>query len=576
MNRMFSYFWEPDRSRKNLPMQETFPTDHRMMTRFSWIIFGLILLLLLPALLINLEVNPLIEDECIRATVALEMNLTGDYLTPTIGNEAYLKKPPLYNWMLAGIFNLSGSQSEFIIRLPVVVAILLFSLIIFFFVKAETNRRLALATAVGFATCGRILFYESQHGLIDVTYSMFVFLNFMFVYRMGRQKKYLALFLGSYALTAFGFLFKGLPSLVFQAFTLFAWFAYSKDLKRLFSWQHVLGILLFAVPVLAYYLAYFLHNRDVTVEQMLGIMLGESTRRTGIRFGAFRTIAHLFTFPVEVTYHFLPWTVFFILLFRKGNTGKVMQNDFFRYSIWVVVLNIIPYWSSPEVFARYYIMLMPLVFLVFFYLYLDKGAERSLIMKILDILILIMAVAVSAIPVAYLVMERFTVIPHQVLKVAVLLLAAYALVAFLVFRKDRLERLLLIVLLLLVARMGVNWFIMPVKALESDRLVFRQEAIRAARISGDTPVIRYWPPELKATGYYGHRTASYLTIFYMTREKQQVLPYSTERPGDSALYLVRYMDLARLGIPYDRLCTVKYDKNYPPINLVKFRPGPPQ
>jgi len=186
-----------------------------------------------------------------------------------------------------------------------------------------------------------------------------------------------------------------------------------------------------------------------------------------------------------------------------------------------------------------------------------------------------MAVAVSGIPVAYLVMERFTVIPYQVLKVIVLLVAAYALVAFLAFRKDRLERLLLIVLLLLVARMGVNWFILPVKALESDRLVFRQEAIHAARISGNTPVIRYWPPELKANGYYGHRTASYLTIFYMTREKQQVLPYSLERPGDSALYLVRYMDLVRLGIPYERLCTVKYDKNYPPINLVKFRPGPP-
>lgn len=553
-------------------MQETLSTNNSKLTRFSWIMLGLILLLLLPALLINLEVNPLIEDECIRATVAMEMNLTGDYLTPTIGNEAYLKKPPLYNWMLAGIFNLSGSQSEFIIRLPVAVAILLFSLIIFFFVKAETNRRLALATALGFATCGRILFYESQHGLIDVTYSMFVFLNFMFVYRMGRQKKYLALFLGSYALTAFGFLFKGLPSLVFQGFTLIAWFAYSKDIKRLFSWQHVLGILLLALPVLSYYLAYFLHNKDVTVQQMFGIMLGESTRRTGIRFGILRTIGHLFTFPVEVIYHYLPWTVFFILLFRKGNIKRVLQHDFLRYGAWVVMLNIIPYWSSPEVFARYYIMLMPLVFLVFFYLYLDEDTERPLMKKILGILILLLAFAASAIPFAYLIMERFTVIPHHVLKVVILLVAAYSLFALLAARKDRFECLLLIVLLLLVARIGVNWFILPIKALESDRLVFKQEAMRAAQISGDVPVIRYWPPEQKATGYYGHRTASYLTIFYMTREKQQVLPYSMERPADSALYLVRYMDLARLGIPYDRLCTVKYDKNYPPINLVKFRP----
>ena len=156
-------------------------------TRFSMVLVAAALVLILPAFLVNLGVVPLIEDECIRATVAMEMNLTGDYLTPTIGGEIYLKKPPLYNWMLAGIFSLSGSQSEFIIRLPVTIAILLFSFIIFYFVRKETNARLAIATALGFATCGRLIFYESQHGLIDVTYSMFVFLNFMYVYQVGKR-----------------------------------------------------------------------------------------------------------------------------------------------------------------------------------------------------------------------------------------------------------------------------------------------------------------------------------------------------------------------------------------------------
>jgi 4-amino-4-deoxy-L-arabinose transferase-like glycosyltransferase len=498
------------------------------------------------------------------------MNLTGDYLTPTIGGEIYLKKPPLYNWMLAGIFSLSGSQSEFIIRLPVTIAILLFSFIIFYFVRKETNARLAIATALGFATCGRLIFYESQHGLIDVTYSMFVFLNFMYVYQVGKRRRYLALFLGSYALTALGFLFKGLPSLVFQGFTLIAWFAYSKDLRRLFSWQHLFGILLFAVPVLSYYLAYFFLNTDVTVQQMFSIMLGESTRRTGIRFGFFRTVGHLFTFPFEVVYHYLPWTVFFILLAGKGNTARVRGNDFLRYGIWVVLLNILPYWSSPEVFARYYIMMMPIVFLVFFFLYLHEGTEGQRVKKILDVVILVLAFLASGIPVAFLVMERFAVIPFQVPKVVVLLVVSYGLFAILLFRKDRLEKILLIVLLLLVARMGVNWFMLPVKALESDRLVFKQEAVAAARLTGDQPVIRYWPPEIRATGYYGHRTASYLTIFYMTREKQQVIPYSLERPSDSVFYLVRYMDLARLGMPYERLAGIHYDHKYPPINLVRF------
>ncbi len=40
--------------------------------------------LLIPALLINLGMLPLIGDEAIRAVVALEMMASGDYITPTL------------------------------------------------------------------------------------------------------------------------------------------------------------------------------------------------------------------------------------------------------------------------------------------------------------------------------------------------------------------------------------------------------------------------------------------------------------------------------------------------------------
>jgi len=561
---------EKDQENSVTNMNPTLTAPSTKLTPLSKILLLFIFLVFFPAFLINLNVVPLIEDECIRATVAMEMNITGDYLTPTIGGETYLKKPPLYNWILAGLFKLTGSQSEFIVRLPVTIAIVLFAITIFFFVKKETNKSLALATALGFATCGRIIFYESQHGLIDMTYSLVVFLNFIFVYRMGKKKKFLWLFLGSYALTAFGFLFKGLPSLVFQGFTLIAWFAYSKDLKRLVSYQHLLGIILFAIPVLGYYIAYFISNSDVTIEQMFGIMLGESTRRTGIRFGFLRTAGHLFTFPFEVIYHYLPWTLFVILLFSRGAIRKITGNHLLRYGLWIVGLNIIPYWSSPEVFARYYIMLMPFVFLTFFMLYLDEDPERLKMRKILDILLMVLAVGVCFIPLAYLIMDRFSVIPYQKLKIIILFVVSAILAALLIWRKDKLEKIFVIILLLLVSRVGVNWFVLPVKAIESDRTRFKEETIRAARLTGDTPVLRYWAPEIKATGYYGHRTGTYLTIYYMTREKQQIIPFSTDPPDENHLYLARYMDLDWLDIPYTRLDVVHYDKHYPPLNLVRF------
>ena len=54
--------------------------------------------LLLPALLINLGILTFIDDEGIRSLVALEMKLSGNYITPTLNGEFYYNKPPLYNW----------------------------------------------------------------------------------------------------------------------------------------------------------------------------------------------------------------------------------------------------------------------------------------------------------------------------------------------------------------------------------------------------------------------------------------------------------------------------------------------
>lgn len=58
-------------------------------------------ILFLPAYLLNLNMVQLIRDEAIRAIVAFEMIQSGDFITPTIGGQPYLMKPPLFNWIIA-------------------------------------------------------------------------------------------------------------------------------------------------------------------------------------------------------------------------------------------------------------------------------------------------------------------------------------------------------------------------------------------------------------------------------------------------------------------------------------------
>jgi 4-amino-4-deoxy-L-arabinose transferase-like glycosyltransferase len=63
--------------------------------------------------------------------VALEMILSKNYAVPTIGAEYYYNKPPFYNWILAGIYQLSGNYSEFTTRLPAIIPMFLFAITIY-------------------------------------------------------------------------------------------------------------------------------------------------------------------------------------------------------------------------------------------------------------------------------------------------------------------------------------------------------------------------------------------------------------------------------------------------------------
>jgi len=85
----------------------------------------IILVLLLPALFINLGMLPLIADEATRGLVAFEMGQSGNLIIPTINGEYYFNKPPLYNWILLGFFDLFDQYSEFILRLPSVISLLI-------------------------------------------------------------------------------------------------------------------------------------------------------------------------------------------------------------------------------------------------------------------------------------------------------------------------------------------------------------------------------------------------------------------------------------------------------------------
>ncbi len=204
--------------------------------------FFLLIIFSIPAFFINLGLLALFADEPTRANVALEMILSKNYAVPTIGAEYYYNKPPFYNWILAGIYQLSGNYSEFTTRLPAIIPMFLFAITIYFSVSYFLkDKRIAALSGILFLVNGRMLIYDSMLGHIDIFYSWLTFSSFMLIFYFLQKKNWFLLFFISYVITAITFLSKGLPSIVFQGFTLIAILVYTKNFKKLFSWQHILS-----------------------------------------------------------------------------------------------------------------------------------------------------------------------------------------------------------------------------------------------------------------------------------------------------------------------------------------------
>jgi 4-amino-4-deoxy-L-arabinose transferase-like glycosyltransferase len=491
--------------------------------------FILALVISVPAYMIFLGHQPFIDDESIRALVAFEMLQTGDFITPTVGGEIYLKKPPLFNWLVALSFNAFNSYDELPVRIPMILSLYLYTLAIFYYFRKEFTTELAVVSALMFLTCGRIIIYESLYGLIDLTFSFLTFLFFMLIYKAFNEGRLLKLFLIAYVLTAFSFLLKGLPSIVFLGITLLVLFISQRKFKLLFSWQHYVSILIFGIIVGAYYYLYFTQNH-VAPEDMLSVMFGETTRRTALRFGIWNTLLHFVAFPFEMIYHFLPWTLFTIALFTRGTIKKIKSNPFLTYLSLVFIFNIIVYWTSPEVYPRYILMLMPLYFGVTGFFFLELKKDNHAFVRSIEI-ILGVVLTIASISTLIPVFKPLPAVTHPIW-IATFLFLSTGVVTLLFWRQIN-NRIYWLAIAILIFRIGFDLIVIPVRVSESGAAEGKKTAITIAKETSDAPLFFWWNPKQTADGYYGKRLTTYWFMYYLSSTRDEIIYTTSDRRKDA-------------------------------------------
>ena len=224
----------------------------------------IIVLFLVPLLLyvVPLPFMPLMEpDEGRYSAIPSAMNATGDYVTPRLKASVYFEKPPLAYWATAIFFRIFG-ESEFSSRLFTALCawgcILLVYRMGVFFHDARTGLYAAavLTTFLFHLAIGRINILDMP---LAFTVCLAIWSGFRYLAAEKKKKGWLYLL---YFFSALAFLTKGLIGVVFPFGVVFVWLLISGRLREIFGLFSPVGILVFSVVSLPWFILVQLENPD--------------------------------------------------------------------------------------------------------------------------------------------------------------------------------------------------------------------------------------------------------------------------------------------------------------------------
>ncbi|MCB0661249.1 MAG: glycosyltransferase family 39 protein [Saprospiraceae bacterium] len=444
------------------------------------------LTLVLFALFSGIDILELRAEEPRRALVALEMWINAEYLVPTLHDWTYLNKPPLFNWILLGFYKLFGAADEWVVRLPGLLSFLLTGWLIYYFLKTRIEKEWAFLAMLGYWTSVDLLFYGAVNtGEIDLFFSLLIFVQALWIYYFSEKEKWIWLFLGTYLLGAAAFLTKGIPAVLFTGFTLFGWLIWKGYWKKIFSWQHLLGLVIGLSPLVLYVYAYML---EADLPLYLTALVKDATRKSAAESSVLDILLHLFVFPLEVMVVILPWSILFLYLFSSRFITMASRIPaFVPFFGFFILINIWVYWISPDTRNRYIYPFVPLLISLLFWL-------AATVKKVKPNLVLWLVIGLS------------------------------------------------------IARITYNVIGMPHQQNLSDFLIYREHCKEMLAITGDAPVYLIGEPECEEqTGnpvgsFYGIKEIwtppliPYQIPYYLSKSSKKVMSYQ-EKPIIGAYYL---------------------------------------
>lgn len=522
------------------------------------VVFLIILLLIPFALFYRLGESPLMKESPRRALIALEMIYNQNYVAHTELGKFYLKKPPMFNWLIAGLFNLNGGPSDFWARFVSAFSLLGMSFSLFILAVRITSRRIAFFSALLLLVTSQLLFSYANTAEMDIFYSWVTFSSLVVLLLNIDKLPWLG-FLCFYLLNAIGFLTKGFPTIAFIGVTLVVITLFRKDWWLLFKLPNIIGFLVFLTPLLFYFYAYSEYNDPL---KLLGVVWDRSSKRTVLQNDSLSLVRNLLFFPLENLLMLLPGSLLFLCFLKKENRLSIKKNKTLYLITFIVLANLFVYWVSPGSRPRYVFMFYPALVLVgtaaFLYTYQNKSLMNRVLKNVVLCVSAVMSLLLLSVP---LIEDQLFLIPKAVsfsiitcwaLAIPLLLTVFWTL-------KHKVSWLALTILMMLVARTAYNEIHTEITSTKSEPLEEKQYARQVANMT-DGQRVHY---------YHWMADGDFTFMYYLSVFKGEVLAYDKSRKLND-FYILQKKQIDSKTPPFQKIMDIRFQRlDY---ILVQFSP----
>ncbi len=280
-------------------------------------------------------------DEPRYAQVAREMLERHDWITPVLGGQPWLEKPPLYYWQAMLAYSIFG-VSDWAARLPSAIDATFLVLAVYFFLR-RFRLGIELDGALIAASSAGIMGY-ARAASMDMALAAAFTIGMLawWAWRESGKRIYLAAF---YGFMAVGTLAKG-PVAPFLAVLVIAFYAAAVHKFRLvLKTLWLPGILLFCAIALPWYFAVQARNPEFFREFIVEHNLGRFSKNL-----YHHTQPFWYYLPVTVL-ALIPWTVFVIEAFvrsirawwsERKSTRLSENHSEFQFNVFACIWLVVP------------------------------------------------------------------------------------------------------------------------------------------------------------------------------------------------------------------------------------------